>query len=214
MQQPTTWAAALIGDMVASRKAADRPGLQRAMETVFATVDGVVGGRPTFTIGDEFQARYPTLGEAIEASIQLHLRGLGLTRLRIGIGWGELLTEDPERSPYGQDGPCWWNARDAIETVDRASKLRTQGLRTAVRTESYLDSLLNSYLMLRDTVLSGLDEVDARIAVGLLDGFNQTELAARFGLNKSSVSRRANTHGILALIEARSIWVPTIPIRS
>jgi hypothetical protein len=73
--------------------------------------------------------------------------------------------------------------------------------------------LLNGYLVLRDTLLTGLDDVDAQIAVGLLDGLNQTELAERLGLNKSSVSRRANTHGVLALIEARSIGVPSFPTR-
>lgn len=214
MQQHSPVVAALIGDMVASRQAPDRVELQRQMEKILAEVNRVVGGDPTFTIGDEFQARYPTLHDAIEASIQLHLRSLGLIRLRIGIGWGELIAEDPARSPFGQDGPCWWNARDAIEAVDRPSRGRTQGLRTAVRTENYLDTLLNPYLVLRDTVISGLDEVDARIAVGLLDGLSQTELAGQLGINKSSVSRRANTHGILALIEARSIWVPSIPTRS
>jgi hypothetical protein len=211
MKQPASPVAALIGDMVGSRQAPDRIELQRQMERVLSDVNRVIGGEPTFTIGDEFQARYPTVGDAIEASIQLHLRSLGVIRLRIGIGWGELIAEDPARSPFGQDGPCWWRARDAIEVVDRSSQGKAQELRTAVRTATSLDPLLNGYLVLRDTLLSGLDEVDARIAVGLLDGLNQTELADRLGLNKSSVSRRANTHGILALIEARSIGVPPIP---
>jgi hypothetical protein len=76
------------------------------------------------------------VGDAIEASIQLHLRSLGLIRLRIGIGCGELIAEDPARSPFGQDGPCWWRARDAIEVVDSSSQGNAQGLRTAVRTET------------------------------------------------------------------------------
>ncbi len=210
MQQPTVWVAALIGDMVASREAPDRLELQRRVDSVLAVVDDKVGGRPAFTIGDEFQARYPTLGEAVEASLQLHLRTMDVTRLRIGIGWGELIAEDPDRSPFAQDGPCWWRAREAIEAVDRSAKGRAPEFRTAVRTETALDPLLNDYLLLRDTLLGGLDGVDAQIAIGLLEGISQTELAGRLRVNKSSVSRRANTHGILALVEARGIGSPPL----
>jgi hypothetical protein len=210
MEQPVPIVAALIGDMVGSRQAPDRIELQSQMEGVLSEVNRVVGGDPTFTIGDEFQARYQTLQHAIEASIQLHLRSLGLIRLRIGIGWGELLAEDPARSPFGQDGPCWWRAREAIESVDRSSKGRGATLHTAVRTDTSLDPLFNSYLVLRDTLLDGFDQVDARIAVGLFQGLSQSDLATELGLNKSSVSRRANSHGILAMVEARSVGVPLL----
>jgi hypothetical protein len=80
-----------------------------------------------------------------------------------------------------------------------------------VRTETGLDPLLNGYLLLRDTTLGEFDDVDARIAIGLINGLNQAELAGEIGLNKSSVSRRAGAHGILALVEARSIGVPPLP---
>jgi len=211
MQQPTVWVAALIGDMVASREAPDRLELQRRVESVLTAVDEMVGGSPAFTIGDEFQARYATLGEAVEASLHLHLRTMDVTRLRIGIGWGELLTEDPDRSPFAQDGPCWWRAREAIEAVDRSARGRSPEFRTAARTGTQLDPLLNDYLLLRDTLLDDLDAVDAQIAIGLLEGVSQTELAGTLGINKSSVSRRANTHGILAVIEAGDIGSPPLP---
>jgi hypothetical protein len=210
MQRPIVSVAALIGDMVGSRESSDRLDLQRSVDSVLTAVDDLVGGRPAFTIGDEFQARYPTLGEAVEASLQLHLRTVGITRLRIGVGWGELIAEDPDRSPFAQDGPCWWRAREAIEAVDRSARGRSPEFRTAVRTETALDPLLNDYLLLRDTLLGGLDSVDAQIAIGLLEGISQTELARRLGLNKSSVSRRANAHGILALVEARGIGAPPL----
>jgi hypothetical protein len=126
-----------------------------------------------------------------------------LTRLRIGIGWGELLAEDPARKPFGEDGPCWWRARDAIEAVERSGRGAQRA--TAIKTGTALDPLLNDYLLLRDTLIFGLDDSDARIALGLLSGRTQTDLAGELGINKSSVSRRANTHGILALVEARSI---------
>lgn len=205
MLQPQALVAAVIGDMIASRQVPDRLGLQREMQKVLDEVDRVVGGSPTFTIGDEFQASYATVGEAIEASMHLHLRAIGLIDLRVGIGWGELISEDLERAPFGQDGPCWWRAREAIERVDRSTRDRGPARRTAIGTETSLDSLLNHYLLLRDTVIAGFDETDARVALGLLEGRSQSDLATEIGVNKSSVSRRVNTHGILAVIEARPI---------
>lgn len=214
MQQPPRWVAALLGDMVGSRAAPDRLRLQQDITSVLEDVDRTVGGSPAFTVGDEFQARYPTIEDAVEASLQLHLRTVGLIRLRVGIGWGELIAEDPEREPFGQDGPCWWRAREAIEDVDRSSRGRSPEYWTAARTETSLDPLLNGYLLFRDRLLAGFDEVDARIAIGLLEGRSQSVLADELGMNKSSVSRRANTHGILALVEARSIGAPPLPGRA
>jgi hypothetical protein len=132
-----------------------------------------------------------------------------LTGLRIGIGWGELLAEDPARRPFGEDGPCWWRARDAIEAVESSGRGARRA--TAIRTETALDTLLNDYLLLRDTLINRFDDSDARIALGLLSGRTQTDLAREMSVNKSSVSRRANAHGILALVEARSIGVPPLP---
>jgi hypothetical protein len=180
------------------------------MESRFAEVGDILGEAPVFTIGDEFQVRYPTVDEAIEASLQLHLRSAGLTRLRIGIGWGELLAEDPARKPFGEDGPCWWRARDAIEAVERSGRGAQRA--TAIKTETTLDTLLNDYLLLRDTLIFGFDDSDARIALGLLSGRTQSDLAGELGINKSSVSRRANGHGILALVEARSIGSPPLGV--
>ncbi|MGH8951195.1 MAG: SatD family protein [Acidimicrobiia bacterium] len=207
MAQPTLRSAALIGDIVGSRSAPDRQRLQTDMEAVFDEVGERLGQTPLFTIGDEFQVRYPTVAEAIEASLLLHLKTADLTSLRIGIGWGELLAEDPARKPFGEDGPCWWKARDAIELAESSSRGRGAQRATAIRTETSLDTLLNDYLLLRDTVISGFDATDNRIALGLLAGRTQTELAEVLGLNKSSVSRRANSHGIVALVESRSIGV-------
>jgi hypothetical protein len=211
MAQPRVWSAALIGDMVASRQAPDRQRLQTEMESVFEGVGDVLGETPVFTIGDEFQVRYPTINEAFDASLLLHLKSAGLTGLRIGIGWGELLAEDPGRRPFGEDGPCWWRAREAIEAVEGSGRGAQRA--TAVRTETALDTLLNDYLLLRDTLIRGFDDNDSRIALGLLSGRSQTELAKELGVNKSSVSRRANTHGILALVEASSLGALPLPPR-
>lgn len=180
------------------------------MSDVFDRLDRLTGVRPEFTIGDEFQAHYPSVADAVGASLQLHLHSTPIIRLRIGIGWGELLAEDEQRTPFGQDGPCWWRARTAIDTLHGGSHGRPAGRRTMALTDTELDPLLNGYLLLRDTVMGGFDEVDVRLAVGLLDGRLQNDLADELGINKSSVSRRVNNHGVLALIDAAAIGSPTL----
>jgi hypothetical protein len=210
MAQLNQLMAGLIGDMVRSRDSGDRAELQQQMAEVLAVVNGLVGGQPVFTIGDEFQARFDSPAQAVEASLQLHLRSSGLIHLRIGIGWGELLVDDPGRSPFGQDGPCWWRAREAIDFVESSARSRGPEARTAFRSASNMDPLLNGYLLLRDTLLDGFDEMDIRITLGLMDGLSQTEIATRLGINKSSISRRAHAHGILALLKARDVGAPML----
>jgi hypothetical protein len=61
--------AMLIGDVVGSRRTADRSGLHR---TVMAALGQVADGAidpPKFTVGDEFQGSYPTAGAAIDAAL-------------------------------------------------------------------------------------------------------------------------------------------------
>ena len=61
--------AMLIGDVVGSRRSADRSELHRAVTGALAQVaDGAVDP-PQFTVGDEFQGSYPTVGAAIDAAL-------------------------------------------------------------------------------------------------------------------------------------------------
>ena len=186
----------LIGDVVGSRASPDRAELQRHLVAALATVSDRSGGRLAMTLGDEFQGRYPDLEAAISASLLLHLSLLGVARLRLGIGRGALAVEDADASPFGQDGPVWWRAREAVEL------LASEGDRawTQVNTGTEWDELLNAYLRMRDKVVSGFDQTDALICLGLLAGMTQKALASEVGLNQSSVSRRVNSHGLAALV--------------
>ncbi|HEX2153451.1 MAG TPA: SatD family protein [Acidimicrobiia bacterium] len=186
--------AGLIGDVVASRQVADRPALQERLLEVLERVSEQAGSPLSITLGDEFQGRYARLSDALAAAWHLHLGTIGLARLRIGVGWGEILVEPESPSAFGSDGPAWWRAREAIERVDSS-----QPARTIVVTETGWDQLLNSYLMLRDAHLDDLDEADVAILEGLEEGDTQRALAERLGLHESSVSRRVSRHGLATL---------------
>jgi hypothetical protein len=196
--------AALIGDVVASRQAPDRLLLQERLVKMLEQEGKRYGVALDLTLGDEFQGRYPSLEAAMAASWFLHVASTGVARLRIGIGWGDLVVEGSEETPFGQDGPAWWQAREAVEAVEKSSQV----VRTLVVTATPWDMFFNSYLRLRDSHLEGLDEIDARILLGLVEGETQRSLAERLGLHESSVSRRVKRHLLSTLVE---VATPDIP---
>jgi hypothetical protein len=126
---------------------------------------------------------------------------------RAGIGWGEAMILDSSRAPFGQDGPCWWRAREALEEVVRAERSNQEpvSLRTACRTGQRHEGLINAMLVLRDQLLSEIDRADATILTSLLKEGTQLEAAEILSLNQSSVSRRMQAHGLAAFLRSRRL---------
>ena len=199
--------AAIIGDVVGSRQATSRSGLQKRLDKALAAVnEAMVPVQPlTPTLGDEFQGMFGRVEDAIEASFRLRVELVGKVDVRIGIGWGTLRTQDQSRTPFGQDGPCWWRARDALEELARTERSNQEpnSLRTVCRTGSVQEQSFNAILVLRDQLFSSIDDADATIVKLLIRGASQQDAASRLGVNKSSVSRRMQSHGLAALLRSR-----------
>jgi hypothetical protein len=199
--------AAVIGDVVGSRQATSRSRLQQRLDKALAVVNEALETvQPlTPTLGDEFQGMFGRIEDAMEASFRLRVELVGKVDVRIGIGWGTLRTQDTSRTPFGQDGPCWWRARDALQELARTERSNQEpnSLRTVCRTGNAQEQLYNAILVLRDQTLSGIDEADATILKLVMSGASQQEAAARLGVNKSSVSRRMQSHGLAALLRSR-----------
>lgn len=204
--------ATLIGDVVGSRRAGDRPALHRR---VAAALDQVATGAidaPAFTIGDEFQGSYPHLGAAIDAALTVRLALAPDIDVRFGIGWGAVTVLDADAGI--QDGPGWWTARAAIQQT--AETQRQPGF-TLVRTTFRADDdtrtdvdAVNAALICRDHLLGSLDERSLRIVRGLMTGRTKKELAAAEGISPSAVSQRAARDG-LDLIVVASQYLRDLP---
>lgn len=199
--------AAVIGDIVGSRQVSSRSRLQQRLDKALAAVNTAMATvQPlTPTLGDEFQGMFERIEDAIEASFLLRVELVGKVDVRMGIGWGSLRIHDPNRTPFGQDGPCWWRARDALGELARTERSNQEpnSLRTVCRTGNAQEQLYNSILVLRDHILAGIDEADATILKLVMSGASQQEAAARLGINKSSVSRRMQSHGLAAVLRSR-----------
>ncbi len=194
--------ATLIGDIVGSRRVADRSAAHRAMNRALRDVAADAIDPPAFTVGDEFQGSYPTVGSAIDAALSLRLAVAPGIDVRFGIGWGAVMVLD-ERAGI-QDGPGWWAAREAIEWT--ASAQRHPGLalvRTSFRGNDRDDiDAINAALICRDHLIGSLDDRSIRILKGLLSNHTKKDIAAAEAISASAVSQRAGRDGLDLIVQA------------
>jgi hypothetical protein len=204
--------AALIGDVVGSRKVTDRTAVHVALRDALRDVRVGAIDAPAFTVGDEFQGSYRTVGAAISAALTIRLAVATRFDVRFGIGWGAVSVLDAQAGI--QDGPGWWAAREAIEWTAAAqrqpglAKVRTS-FRVGNNDRTDVDAI-NAALLCRDHLLGSLDERSVRILKGLLTKQTKTKIAAAEDISASAVSQRAGRDG-LDLIVAASQYLGNVP---
>lgn len=198
--------AALVADLVASRHASDRQALhaafRAAIDELNADTDAGVIDPLKIQIGDEFQGRFATVGNALAATLRMRVRLTPIGDIRFGIGWGEVQSLDEDGT---QDGPAWWSARDAIEWVAAAQEASpTEKVRTAYRLASGSNGPgepeVNAALLCRDHLVGSLDKRSMRILGGLMDGRTQSEIADVEKISPSAVSQRVRRDGLGLLL--------------
>jgi hypothetical protein len=204
--------ATLIGDVVGSRTFADRAGAHRLLNKALRGVAKDAIDPPAFTVGDEFQGAFESVGLAIAAALSLRLAVAPDIDVRFGIGWGTVTMLDETAGI--QDGPGWWAAREAIEWT--ASAQRQPGL-ALVRTSYRVNDdgradvdAVNAALFCRDHLLGSLDDRSTRIVKALLDNQTKKDIAASEGISPSAVSQRASRDG-LDLIVLASEYLGNVP---
>ncbi|MGH3558374.1 MAG: SatD family protein, partial [Mycobacterium sp.] len=187
-----------------SRRVADRPELHRVITAALRQVASGAIDPPAFTVGDEFQGSYPTVGAAIDAALSLRLLLAPEIDVRFGIGCGAVTVLDADAGI--QDGPGWWAAREAIQQTAEAQRQPGLALvRTTFRAhDDTRDDVaaVNAALLCRDHLLGLLDDRSLRIVRGLMSNQTKKELAAAEGISPSAVSQRAGRDGLDLIVLA------------
>jgi hypothetical protein len=204
---------AVIADLVSSRSGGmdERDRLDRAILQAIDQLDdtGLIPV-PSFapTVGDELQAIFPTLRDAVRACVLLRLLLAEATDVRFGIGYGEIHAYDVAAAPFRQDGPAWWAARAALEEVEADSRARggEAQLRTGLDPSASLAGVdhraVNALLGLIDVTVAAMADKHALVAVGEIRDLPQADIAALAGMQQSNVSRSIRRHGARALRSA------------
>lgn len=199
---------AVIVDLVGSRRQPDRGAAQQHLVDALVEVNAAVPALQPLapTIGDESQGAYAGLSAAMLATLLLRLTLPYPLDCRFGLGAGTW--QNVGRSDYGpmQDGPAWWAARDAIVEAKAREGRRHKSLRTwyGVADEKAADfapvGVTNALLMCRDEIVSGMNDRSRRLALGLLKGRTQVELAKAEDISQSAVSQNLQRNGAFALL--------------
>lgn len=202
---------AVIADLVNSRSMAGRSSMQVEIERSFALVNDRTSHEQPLepTIGDEFQAVYVTLTEALQATMLARLSLPEGVDCRFGIGFGEVVTIGEGAVGALQDGSAWWLAREAIGEAHRRQDSRTPMVRSWYRSDPLMSThqaqgwsepLVNAYLISRDHVIGSMGSRGRRLAFGSMLGRTQQELAHQEEVSQSAVSQSLRRSGGASLI--------------
>ncbi|MFB4354427.1 SatD family protein [Microbacterium sp. LS_15] len=201
---------AVVADIVGSRKLDDRSAAQRVLDRTISLVEGdlPLASQPlTPTVGDEQQGVYRSLEDALVSLLMIQLRlpdGIGF---RFGIGIGAVSTVE---SVHGElaDGPGWYAARAAIETVHAKEGRAVPRSRTwivgAPGQDEVMESTIaasNAYLLVRDELVGAMSERERRLTYGRLIGRSQLDLADEEGITQPSVSKSLRNAGSAAILD-------------
>jgi len=201
---------AVIADMVGSRGLADRAEAQRVLDEAIARVDEQLEIpheplRPT--VGDEQQGVYDTLDDALASLLLIQLTLPDGLECRFGLGAGAVGTF-PSAGGELRDGPGWWAAREAIETIHAKQQRAAPSARTWVVASPDEDAGVhtavrhaNAYLLARDQIVGAMNERARRLTLGRCLGITQRDLAKAEGITQPAVSQSLATAGASAVVE-------------
>lgn len=204
---------AVLADIVGSRRLQDRTAAQHVLDETIAAVevDLPLAAQPlTPTVGDEQQGVYRELGDAMVSLLMIQLKLPDGIAFRFGIGIGDVSSVDSVHRTLA-DGPGWYAARAAIETVHDREGRAVPRTRTwivgAPGQAEVMESTIaasNAYLLVRDELVGSMNERERRLTYGRLIGRSQQELAAQESITQPSVSKSLRRAGTAAILEGVS----------
>jgi hypothetical protein len=204
----------LIGDLVGSRRVEERSLLQERLGAALARMNAAMKPRVPLepTLGDEFQGCFDDLPTAVRASLVLRLellRTAGVdSRYGLGAGAIEIFAQ---RSPFSQDGPGWWAAREAIESTRKFAEashtafVRTYfaDFRSKFQKHEGEPGTLNAFLFCRDAMVDRMKQPSRTRLYGLMQGWSQAQIAAEEGTTQGAISQNLARSGAFAVVAAQ-----------
>ena len=220
---------AIIGDIIDSRKILHRNEVQMQMQQVLNNVNDTykeyIASNFTITLGDEFQGLLSNASKIFEI-IDYIRYSLYPINLRLGIGIGDMSTRFQRTTSIGSDGPAYWAARQAINTIhnddnksslirveaDLSKGMSNQDLDVAMQeTLTQTIGVINSTLVVCQQQEASWTHLQADFVAMLIKAFKygdngkfvQVKIAKEFHLSPQMVSNKMKMTGVKKYIAVR-----------
>ncbi len=201
---------AIIGDIKKSKKITDRKSVQeklrRVLEQVNKKYEKDISAKFMITLGDEFQGLLRG-GENVLNIIQDIQMKMYPIIIRFGIGVGEITTNINAEMAIGADGPGYYMARSAIESLKQEElKNRKQSADIKIKIaeeKNKIAEMLNTIFSLMTVIQSNWTDRQREIIMDYRKyKGSQSDCAKRLGITQSSVQRGLNNGNYYAYKDA------------
>lgn len=195
----------MIGDVIGSRRAPDRSGLQHRLQGGLRDINAAfaeqVAAEFVLTVGDEFQGLLHGAQELDKLLATLRTHAFP-AELRLGLGIGGLDTQLQQQA-LGMDGPCFHRARQAIERAEaRHTPVEVESGQPGAAFEIY--ALMSGYMRQRWT------ERQRQVVDLARSGLEGREVAAHLSITPSAVSQHLRAAGARFFDRASGLWLAEV----
>lgn len=144
---------AVIGDIISSRKIRDRSQFQILLKDVISEINAEykedLASAFVVTLGDEFQGLLKKADHLLEITDKIKFM-LDPAEIRFGIGIGNIDTEINVLSSTGADGPAYWCARSAINSIHHNNDYKKSKILIEAQDKTDFMEVINESLKLCD----------------------------------------------------------------
>lgn len=187
----------IIGDIIDSRKISDRKKFQsvfkETLENINVKYQEDLAAKFSITLGDEFQGLLKSKKNILNIIFDIEM-ALWPTKLRFGVGIGEISTEISYYNTAEIDGSAYHRARkmiDLLKSKEGQHSKRTANILIASNKENLeIDNILNSVLSVTTALKSKWTIRQAEIIDTYLKSEeNQYQTASKLKIGQSSISK-------------------------
>lgn len=203
---------ALIGDIISSKQIENRNEAQEKLVELMNKINdkykNYICSPFTITVGDEFQALLKVNSPVFQLIDEL-AASFSPYEIRFGVGKGGILTEINKEQSIGMDGPVFWYAREAINSVHEKKYYGISKVGVILEDKAQ-EHLINTLLITGDFIKSKwtknhFDIFSKFLEEGIYEeNFSNTLIAELLGISFSAFSKRLSASGLKIYFKSRN----------